>query len=338
MPTNIKILLSLMIVVAILILTGAIFSIKTGENLLAFLNIDQKNKQLKEGGTISEKLPLEISSSNSSLEDFDKDGLPDLEESIYKSDPLNPDTDGDGYLDGEEVISNCDPVIPAEEKDCVYIKYPEEESKNLTEEFADVLAGGLLSKELKVNDPNFNNVISVLQRGYLRKGEEFLNLYNQTHKIKVSKNDSPEIKRIYLSKLSEILEKEIAKNIYSDQNDFDFGKILANITNNKPISKNTAKDNFEKTQTLYTQISNLEVPKSWVDIQFKILTLVKGMGLIYESLTDYQNDPLKTLFAINKFPDLINIYRDIISDITKRIREENVSPPKNTIFYYLSIK
>jgi len=42
--------------------------------------------------------------------DSDNDGLSDLEEGEYGTDPNNPDTDGDGYLDGEEVENGYDPL------------------------------------------------------------------------------------------------------------------------------------------------------------------------------------------------------------------------------------
>lgn len=45
--------------------------------------------------------------------DTDGDGLTDWAEvKIYKTDPLNPDTDGDGYKDGAEVINGYDPLKP----------------------------------------------------------------------------------------------------------------------------------------------------------------------------------------------------------------------------------
>ena len=46
------------------------------------------------------------------LPDSDKDGLYDIQESGYGTDPENPDTDGDGYLDGEEVENGYDPNGP----------------------------------------------------------------------------------------------------------------------------------------------------------------------------------------------------------------------------------
>jgi hypothetical protein len=42
--------------------------------------------------------------------DSDKDGLPDWEEALWKTDPKKADTDGDGTSDGDEVKANRDPL------------------------------------------------------------------------------------------------------------------------------------------------------------------------------------------------------------------------------------
>lgn len=43
--------------------------------------------------------------------DSDHDGLIDVEESHYGTNPQNPDTDGDGYEDGNEVFHGYDPLV-----------------------------------------------------------------------------------------------------------------------------------------------------------------------------------------------------------------------------------
>lgn len=48
--------------------------------------------------------------------DTDSDGLADVEEVLYGTDPRNPDTDGDGYLDGNEVFNLYSPVGKAPAK------------------------------------------------------------------------------------------------------------------------------------------------------------------------------------------------------------------------------
>lgn len=45
-----------------------------------------------------------------STQDTDKDGLTDVEEIIYGTNPTKPDTDSDGFLDGQEVMSLYNPL------------------------------------------------------------------------------------------------------------------------------------------------------------------------------------------------------------------------------------
>ncbi len=47
-------------------------------------------------------------------DDPDKDGLSNLLESFYGTDPANPDSDGDGYMDGYEVNHGFNPMGPGE--------------------------------------------------------------------------------------------------------------------------------------------------------------------------------------------------------------------------------
>jgi hypothetical protein len=45
--------------------------------------------------------------------DSDSDGLTDVEEAVYGTDPHNPDSDGDGFLDGNEVFHLYNPAAKA---------------------------------------------------------------------------------------------------------------------------------------------------------------------------------------------------------------------------------
>lgn len=62
--------------------------------------------------TGTETKTAQVQATPSPITDVDNDGLPDLVEALYGTDPLNPDTDGDGVPDGEEVTLGRDPTIP----------------------------------------------------------------------------------------------------------------------------------------------------------------------------------------------------------------------------------
>jgi hypothetical protein len=46
------------------------------------------------------------------LPDNDQDGLRNLEEALYRTNPNEPDTDRDGYTDGEEILFQSEPLNP----------------------------------------------------------------------------------------------------------------------------------------------------------------------------------------------------------------------------------
>ncbi|MBI5733870.1 MAG: hypothetical protein HY973_02915 [Candidatus Kerfeldbacteria bacterium] len=54
-------------------------------------------------------LPRTVTPPNLSL-DSDQDGLTDMEEIVFGTDPKKPDSDGDGFLDGSEVAQGFDPA------------------------------------------------------------------------------------------------------------------------------------------------------------------------------------------------------------------------------------
>jgi len=53
---------------------------------------------------------MNLSAVDSSFADTDGDGLPDVIEFVYGTNPNNPDTDGDGISDGAEVAQGTDPL------------------------------------------------------------------------------------------------------------------------------------------------------------------------------------------------------------------------------------
>ncbi|MFH0830580.1 MAG: hypothetical protein V1895_00785 [Parcubacteria group bacterium] len=64
----------------------------------------------KDDKAASAQLQQSDSIASIKAQDGDKDGLSDLDERLYRSDPTKPDTDGDGYKDGDEVKNGYDPT------------------------------------------------------------------------------------------------------------------------------------------------------------------------------------------------------------------------------------
>lgn len=69
-----------------------------------------KDGLVPRGQKKDEKTGLPIDTAEPGDDDPDKDGLPNVLERFYGSDPDNPDTDGDGLTDGQEVDTGMNPT------------------------------------------------------------------------------------------------------------------------------------------------------------------------------------------------------------------------------------
>jgi len=77
----------------------------SGNSSLGFGSFDRQS-----GPDGSAELAVSDSIESIKDQDADQDGLSDLEERLYHTNPDNPDTDGDGFSDADEVANGYDPA------------------------------------------------------------------------------------------------------------------------------------------------------------------------------------------------------------------------------------
>lgn len=80
--------------------------------IVLFLSLNQPTEPLPEPEpqSIEAPAPEVVIERIEQGEDLDADGLTDVEERLYGTNPRNPDTDGDTFLDGNEVFHLYDPT------------------------------------------------------------------------------------------------------------------------------------------------------------------------------------------------------------------------------------
>ncbi len=94
---------------------SAFFSLGNLRTPLDFEGIPHAPKQMAFTSPISVRnqiAPPALGIHTGVYPDSDGDGLPDIAEVLYGTDPFNPDTDGDGFPDGVEVAGHADPRDP----------------------------------------------------------------------------------------------------------------------------------------------------------------------------------------------------------------------------------
>jgi hypothetical protein len=301
--------LKLKIVFVILLAAAGFFIVRIG------LYFDKSVKNAASATINSQFLPAE--KKNFSKIDSDKDGIPDIDESYYRTNPFNPDTDQDGYLDGEEIAIGCDPTIPRP-NDCSNING----NKNLTDMVSNLMAGGLYSGDLKNPRGNENfqeNLDKIKLKVYLDFENSFANKISISDLKKIDDNNLPAVND-YLNKVAEILNKTILR---PQQEQIDEIKSALNIYLIAPREKNPI---FEKLYNLFDQSANnlvdLSVPSSWTDLHFRLINSMNRFATTYKYISDPSTDPIASILAFEKLVNEFNTAQSILNEY--RVRAEKI--------------
>lgn len=291
-----------MIAGASLIIASVFVKIEGVSGLKA--NINQVIDGQKDNSYLGESKPTKTPEPKS---DIDKDGLPDNEEPLYRTDPLNPDTDGDGFLDGEEVASGCSP-ISASPKDCNLKKLKRfgQTNLNLTKYFSSLIVGGLLSKDLDKNNPQFEKYVTALKNETSIIQKTLLSIDETELKTEVANDDSKKKSQEYLNKLESILIKYFFKGgnriDVSNLDSIDFSPYLEDLNN------------------LSNELSQLNPPPSWLDLHKQILKFTLELRNYIYNLSNQEGDPAKAFLTLKNTQTLLDEYRELTKEMSEKIR------------------
>lgn len=292
MPKKLKITLGVLLVIAGFLLTRIGLFLKD--------SAEKASRVRGETTTAEKESPF--------LKDSDNDGVADYNESYYRTDPFNADTDGDGYLDGEEVASGCRPTIPSD--DCDSGNGTNRLPKNITEHFGSLMFGGLLSNDLKKDNPTSSNYLGSLIDEALET-KKLLLLVDDVDLGKIPNGD-PLSTQDYLYELENVLKKyllieENPKNLnVSDFRSFDFSPFIQNL------------------DLLHAELSKISPSQDWIQTHEKLLKFALKLKNHLSSLSEQKQDPLKALLALSSTESLLNEYDEIMKEITNKIRTENL--------------
>jgi len=307
------------IITAILLLLIGVFlggwlvlKSKTGKaNLLQGLARELQNQELKN--------------------DSDKDGLENWEEKVYGTDPDNPDTDGDGYFDGEEVASGFDPLKPApnDQLPSNTAKDTRPEPGNLTQMLAYILATQIKTDQI----PPLANITSIEQiegtvadekvsEALRRVSASFISEFApdyQESDIQIAQGNDLVAIRKYAGQATDkigVLDSCL-KNASDSRNDADI------------IKEGIEAKNFSETNCLansylkaYRELLKIPVPKDWLNIHKKYLSIYWKFHKIHKSVPEYDNDPLKGMIIWEKLEEttrnLVEVMEEMKIDLDRR--------------------
>lgn len=278
MPTKLKFFLGVLVVVA----GVAVYSFAGAINSLA-------KSSIASIGSLTSQNQNGIVSIND--DDTDHDGLADIDETDYDTDPFKADTDGDGYLDGEEVLAGSDPV----EADHDIEKQTLTASNNLTTSYVQTLVEGYLAGDLtEFTDPDGAKSLNVLASTVL-SGVTERNAVAPSTALTVI-DSSPEDVTAYLTRVRDIL------NLIPPQDKY--------LSNEKSDAKTfrTLEIIFGKVRA---KMDILSVPQEFADWHKRTTITLAKSQVFYRSMANMETDPVLALAELELFPD---IYADLLGE------------------------
>lgn len=250
----------------------------------------------------------EVAEENLFLKDSDSDGISDYSEAYYRTDPFKSDTDDDGFLDGEEITSGCSPTVSGTD-DCTISQGGSQLPKNITEYFGNLMFGGILSNDLKKDNPTSSNHLGVLVDEAL-KAKRLLLTVDDTNLAVVSGADTLS-DQDYLNELENILKKYLfternSGNLDSiDFENFDFSPYIQEL------------------ERLGEELSKLSPPKDWANTHRKFLVFALKLRAYLSGLSEDQ-DPLKFLVALSNTESILNEYEEAMREIMDKAKAANL--------------
>ncbi len=282
-------------------------------------------------GSHASSQPIE---ENPLLKDSDNDGIPDVNEAYYRTDPANSDTDGDGFLDGEEIASGHNPL----KKDSVDPN--QTTKKNVTNTLADRFVEGLVAGDLNPRNgkgDKFNQGLNTLALAALDEAGQNLTP-SDTNNLPLSiTDDSKTSQEEYLNKISELLDGPFLNTFMAQPQTLNATVQNILVGNNEEAIK-TFDDRYTMFTGAYTSLLTVSVPPKWLSFHRELLSIFQKIALDYGAAKKLSDDPVLALAAIS---DLINPFTEIQSSLLQQMRNlissQNLSTPKTPLFDVLNM-
>jgi hypothetical protein len=259
--------------------------------------------------------------------DTDADGLLDLDEHRYRTDPKNPDSDGDGFKDGEEVEKGYDPnSLPGTN---------DQTSDTTATTSSNVLSMlGLAPVDDKVDGLNVGGLgglpqeeLEKLQNTSLDGTERLADLEmdrlltNSSHPL-----PSVDPKTIKATDKTDAASQDAyTQEVYAillQFNPFPKGYnlklFLADLQANN-------RDIFEKmklaSESVFKKMSDMEVPKTMVTHHAHALGLLQAAREALQRMIDANGAPQETLYVMGRTVFWVNEVKALMHDVSKELSQ-----------------
>lgn len=308
MPNKIKLFFGFLALIAVFSIYATLNSLSSKPSPLAL---------------IASQTPLPMPS-----DDPDHDGITNIQEMIWNTDPFNQDTDGDGFLDGEEVSSGHDPLKKGPD-DLLPVT-------NITEKTSLLMASGLSAGALTPDADleTYNNALSDITDSVIADSNKALDPSNIPVGSLISSSDSKESQQKYVDIIGEIIFNDLWGQLINEPRVV--AMKFADFNSDDPKNVASTQEYFsEKTvyyQKVAAKLNVVAVPPSWLDVHRQITTGLRSLIVNHRALSQIGEDPVKGIAAIN---NLMMLYQDVqptLITIVQKINQNKLTPPNNQLW------
>lgn len=266
--------------------------------------------------------------------DSDNDGIPDVNEAYYRTDPSNPDTDGDGFLDGEEIVSGFNPARKEEASE------RNKKTGNATASLAEHIVAGLYVGDLsskKVGEKKYLENIGFLTLATVDEVSSLLNPLSTSNTALIIVAKSKESQNNYLVQTAALLEGPFLSSF--TQQPYVLNQAANFLATNKYAAAAEIFRNYFLTYSnAYSQLLAIPVPENWINFHQHLLIIFRKISLNYLALTKLDNDPLLAMTALQDLPNnLLEIDYSLIQNLKILIQTENLEIPNTPLFSVLDL-
>ncbi len=282
------IILASLLLLGFLCVAGWFFFIKNSEPKNIYERTANKN--------------LSSSVAQTAVLDTDSDGLRDWEEKLWKTDPNKQDTDGDGYTDKQETILGYDPTNPksnpqtgkkSEKKNPTLNENNTNTPTNITQVFSKTISSQIEDPS-QLNQTDFSDPLSMIDDASGQSLLQFISDLNpqiSLSEIKTHNDNSFASIQNYASDL----ENAIPTNPYPNQTEDD---ILAEAITTENFKKIDEYISYYKISI--KNMKNISVPSAFLQNHKRQIELLMATQNIYKNIKEINNDPLKTVLALQE--------------------------------------
>lgn len=249
------------------------------------------------------------------VQDGDQDGLPDREEIIYGTNPLNKDTDGDGFIDGEEILSGHDPLDINENPKTGPGTNPKSSAANFTDRLSDLAVANMVNNQGYIQPSNLNKEIlaDVVESAEKEMASYFYVPQMQDADIKISQDNSPENTQRYINTIAPIIEQNTLN-------------VDANIAKSISTAGGITAEDYSGYRSSFELLRSTEVPSSWKEVHKQAMTMLLSMSRAYSAMEGdtVETDPLKAAAALNQIQGIAAQMPVLLSQISRLSKSQNI--------------